>query len=48
MLAATGESELVEANSWVVYERTGDGKNRLGRILMRVREEIVEEGVILP
>ncbi len=33
---------------WGMDERTGDGKNRLGRILMRVREEIVEEGVNLP
>ena len=41
-LLATGNAELVEGNTWGdrvwgVYE--GRGENRLGKILMRVREE---------
>ncbi len=41
-LLATGNAELVEGNAWGdrvwgVYE--GQGENRLGKILMRVREE---------
>ena len=42
-LLATGDEELVEGNTWHdtywgVYNRRG--KNKLGKILMRVREEL--------
>ncbi len=45
-LLATGEEELVEGNNWRdtywgVYN--GVGQNRLGKILMRIREELREE-----
>ena len=44
LLLATGDAELVEGNSWNdrcwgVDLRTGEGENRLGRILMKIREE---------
>ena len=44
-LLATGEKVLVEGNTWGdtfwgVDLRTGQGKNHLGRILMKVREEL--------
>lgn len=46
-LVATGSKTLVEGNTWGdtywgVDARTGQGENRLGRILMQVREEIIE------
>lgn len=43
MLVATGDSELIEGNTWndkcwgVCY---GEGENKLGKILMRIREEL--------
>jgi N-glycosidase YbiA len=42
-LLATGDAELVEVNNWRdrfwgVYR--GEGRNELGKILMRVREEL--------
>ena len=45
MLLATGEKVLVEGNTWGdtcwgVDLRTGQGENRLGKILMKVREEL--------
>lgn len=45
-LVLTGEAELQEGNSWNdtfwgVSKQTGQGANTLGRLLMRVREEIV-------
>lgn len=44
-LIATGEAELVEGNSWHdtcwgVDTKTGEGQNYLGRILMKVRQEL--------
>lgn len=44
-LLATGEKALVEGNTWGdtcwgVDLRTGQGENHLGRILMKVREEL--------
>ena len=44
-LIATGEAELVEGNSWHdtcwgVDTKTGEGQNHLGRILMKVRQEL--------
>lgn len=44
-LLATGEKVLVEGNTWGdtcwgVDVRTGQGENRLGKILMKVREEL--------
>ncbi len=43
MLFATGSAELIEENSWGdtfwgVCE--GEGENRLGRVLMEVRDEL--------
>lgn len=45
LLLATGDKVLVEGNHWGdtcwgVDTRTGQGENRLGKILMKVREEI--------
>lgn len=48
-LLATGDQELVEGNSWhdnywgVCHCGCGKGENRLGKILMRVRDELKEE-----
>lgn len=44
-LLATGDAELIEGTTWHdtfwgVDERTGTGKNNLGKILMRVRAEL--------
>jgi predicted NAD-dependent protein-ADP-ribosyltransferase YbiA (DUF1768 family) len=44
-LLNTGDSELIEGNwwgdkFWGVDERTGVGKNNLGKILMEIREEL--------
>ena len=45
LLLATGDEELVEGNDWgddfwgVILE-TGKGENHLGKILMKVREEL--------
>ncbi len=50
-LLATGDAELVEGNNWndrfygAVYNshtETWDGENHLGRILMKVRDELRE------
>ena len=46
-LLATGDKRLVEGNTWGdtfwgVDLRSGRGENQLGRILMRVREELKE------
>ena len=45
LLLATGDKVLVEGNHWGdtcwgVDVRTGQGENRLGKILMKVREEL--------
>lgn len=45
LLLETGESELIEANTWGdrvwgVDRATGTGENRLGRLLMQVRGEL--------
>ena len=45
MLLATGDAVLEEGNSWNdtfwgISRKTGRGQNHLGRILMRVREEL--------
>ncbi len=42
LLLATGDAELIEANTWGdrtwgVDEKTGDGQNLLGRLLMETR-----------
>ena len=47
-LKATGDLVLVEGNHWGdtcwgVDTRTGQGENRLGKILMKVREELRQE-----
>lgn len=47
-LLATGDQEIQEGNSWGdkywgVCLKTGEGENRLGRLIMQVRSEIVEE-----
>lgn len=44
-LLATGDAELVEGNNWGdtcwgVDVRTGKGQNHLGRILMKIRDEL--------
>lgn len=46
-LLATGDAHLEETNNWKdrywgVYQ--GEGQNHLGKILMRVRQELREEG----
>ena len=46
-LLATGDRSLVEGNTWHdvfwgVDQRTGQGENHLGRILMQVRNELKE------
>jgi ribA/ribD-fused uncharacterized protein len=51
LLLATGDRELIEANTWNdrvwgVDRRTGVGQNRLGILLMRVRDEL--RGVSAP
>lgn len=45
MLLETGEAMLFEGNKWNdrvwgVDARTGEGENRLGRLLMQVRDEL--------
>lgn len=45
LLLLTGDSELIEGNRWNdtywgVSLKTGEGENKLGKILMRVREEL--------
>lgn len=45
LLLATGDAELIEGNTWHddcwgVDLRTGKGENRLGKILMKIREEL--------
>ena len=45
-LLDTGDAELVEGNTWgdkVWGVCNGEGENRLGKILMRIRSEIREE-----
>ena len=45
-LLDTGDAELVEGNTWgdrVWGVCKGEGENRLGKILMRIRGEIPEE-----
>jgi predicted NAD-dependent protein-ADP-ribosyltransferase YbiA (DUF1768 family) len=42
-LIATGDTELIEGNNWRDYfwgMCNGKGKNNLGKILMKVREEL--------
>jgi hypothetical protein len=46
-LLATGEAELIEGNDWGdkiwgVYQ--GEGENRLGKILMKIRAELAAAG----
>lgn len=46
-LLATGDSQLIEGNTWNdrywgVDARSGMGKNHLGKILMKVRSELKE------
>lgn len=47
-LGATGDIELIEGNTWFdmfwgVDVFTGQGKNNLGRILMRIRNDLVRQ-----
>lgn len=49
LLLATGDEELVEGNAWGdewwgVDARTGRGENRLGKILMKARERLRNDG----
>lgn len=42
-LLATGDSELIEGNTWRDYfwgVCNGKGQNKLGKILMRIRAEL--------
>ena len=46
MLLATGEQDLMEGNTWgdmIWGQVNGKGQNNLGKILMRVRDEIKEQ-----
>ncbi|AUG85284.1 hypothetical protein FDJ20_gp082 [Vibrio phage Thalassa] len=48
LLLATGDAELIEGNwwgdgFWGVIEKTGHGHNNLGKLLMKIREELREE-----
>jgi hypothetical protein len=50
MLLDTGDASLLEGNSWNdrvwgVDVRTGEGENRLGQILMQVRDELELGGI---
>ena len=48
MLVDTGDAELVEGNSWgdCYWGRcNGIGESHLGRFLMKIREELVEESL---
>lgn len=38
MLLDTGDAELIEGNTW--GDKIGVGENRLGKILMRIRNEL--------
>ena len=47
-LQATGDRELLEGNSWGdfywgVCNKTGEGRNQLGKTLMRIREELATD-----
>lgn len=45
MLINTGDAELIEGNSWgdtFWGECNGIGENNLGKILMKIRKEIVD------
>jgi N-glycosidase YbiA len=47
-LLATGDTELIESNTWGdkfwgVDKWTGEGKNYLGKLLMQIRNELREE-----
>lgn len=47
-LLATGDKQLIEGNTWGdtcwgVDTRTGQGENHLGKILMKIREELREK-----
>ncbi len=46
MLVNTGDTEIIEGNRWNdkfwgVCLKTGEGENNLGKIIMKVREEII-------
>ncbi|QCQ57674.1 hypothetical protein KNV09_gp080 [Vibrio phage Athena] len=48
LLLATGDAELIEGNwwgdgFWGVIEKTGHGHNHLGKLLMKIREELREK-----
>ena len=48
LLLATGEAYLEEGNSWHdtcwgVDAKTGEGQNHLGKILMKIRDELKEQ-----
>jgi ribA/ribD-fused uncharacterized protein len=47
MLLDTGDQQIVEGNNWGdkfwgVNKETGEGRNFLGRILMHIRQEIID------
>jgi len=52
-LLATGDAELIEGNRWndkfwgKVSDGYGDGENHLGRLLMKVREELKFEADLM-
>jgi len=52
MLLDTGDSELIEGNTWhdsywgnCICEKCGKGQNMLGKLLMKIRSELKEEKV---
>lgn len=50
-LVQTGDAELVEGNDWgdrYWGTSNGTGENHLGKLLMKVRDEIYTSGVVLP
>ncbi len=49
-LVETGDAELIEGNRWRdvfwgVHLPTGEGENNLGKILMKIRTELVRKGI---
>lgn len=49
-LIETGNTELIEGNHWRdvfwgVYLKNGEGENHLGKILMKIRAELVRDGI---
>lgn len=52
LLLATGDQQIIEGNNWNdvfwgVSKQTGEGRNFLGRILMCIRQEIIDASKII-